>query len=98
MTHSEFSCTPDDGGNPTNWKGPNWAAEVAASQLGWTHEAIRQFCQRFGAGNCWTGSVGKACTIIHQLLEEVAAARREAEEARNAARRLTWVDTGMVDE
>ena len=62
-----------------------------------TRDEIVQFTNRYGSGNCWTGTIGTACVIIRQLLLEVADARREAEKARDAARRLTWVDTGELD-
>lgn len=31
---------------------------------------IRCFRNKFGPGNCWTGSLGAACQIIDELLKE----------------------------
>ena len=33
-------------------------------------EEIRQFINTYGPANCWTGTVGTACTYIHELLKE----------------------------
>ena len=34
-------------------------------------EEIRQFINRYGPPNCWTGTLGTACTFIHELLKEL---------------------------
>ena len=32
---------------------------------------IRHFIARYGSANCWTGTLGTACSIIHELLKEL---------------------------
>lgn len=31
---------------------------------------MRRFINKYGSGNCWTGTLGEACTMIHELLKE----------------------------
>lgn len=31
---------------------------------------IWQFIRKYGSGNGWTGTLGLACTMIHELLKE----------------------------
>ncbi len=37
----------------------------------------RQWADRFGPANCWTGTSGEAATIIHHLLEVIEAKQQE---------------------
>lgn len=32
---------------------------------------IEQFTRRYGSANCWTGTLGTACTYIRELLAEL---------------------------
>ena len=34
-------------------------------------QAMKHFINRFGSGNGWTGTVGEAATMIHELLKEL---------------------------
>ena len=34
-------------------------------------EEIQQFIRRYGSANGWTGTLGQACTYIHELLCEM---------------------------
>jgi hypothetical protein len=38
---------------------------------------IRQFCAKYGPGNCWTGTVGQACVYLRMLLDELEPQSRE---------------------
>lgn len=29
-----------------------------------------EFIRKYGSGNCWTGTVGEACSMIYELLKE----------------------------
>lgn len=31
---------------------------------------MRRFINKYGSGNGWTGTIGEACTMIHELLKE----------------------------
>ena len=31
---------------------------------------MRRFIRKYGSGNCWTGTVGEACTMIFELLQK----------------------------
>ena len=31
---------------------------------------MRRFINKYGSGNCWTGTLGEACAMIHELLKE----------------------------
>ena len=39
----------------------------------------RQWADRFGPSNCWTGTSGEAATIIHHLLEVIEAKQAEVD-------------------
>jgi len=39
----------------------------------------RQWADRFGPANCWTGTSGEAATIIHQLLGVIEAKQAEVD-------------------
>jgi hypothetical protein len=39
----------------------------------------RQWADRFGPANCWTGTSGEAATIIHHLLEVIEAKQAEVD-------------------
>jgi hypothetical protein len=56
----------------------------------------RQWADRFGPSNCWTGTSGEAATIIHQLLEliEVKQAEVDSLSVRLSGQRLE----GTVEE
>jgi len=42
-------------------------------------QRARQWADRFGPANCWTGTSGEAATIIHQLLEVIEAKQAEVD-------------------
>ncbi len=42
-------------------------------------QRARQWADRFGPSNCWTGTSGEAATIIHQLLELIEAKQAEVD-------------------
>lgn len=43
-------------------------------------EEIKKFAARFGCANCWTGTVGTACTYIVELMRALEAERKESTE------------------
>ena len=42
-------------------------------------QRARQWADRFGPSNCWTGTSGEAATIIHHLLEVIEAKQAEVD-------------------
>lgn len=31
---------------------------------------MRRFINKYGSANCWTGTIGEACSMIYELLKE----------------------------